>query len=100
MAGRDTLSFVSARSGYSAGAAAPAPHLHPPTPAASGAPGGGKARLLAGEGDSKEAIECFDKALKINPGDKEVWADKGDALLSTQQPEEAMVCYDQVLQID
>jgi len=35
---------------------------------------------LSVPGKYEEAIQCFDKALAINPDDKDGWNGKGDAL--------------------
>lgn len=52
----------------------------------------------------KEAINCFDKALEINPKDKficrAVWPSKGGTLLDLGRYEEAVICYDNALKHD
>jgi len=45
----------------------------------------------------KEALECFDKALNINPNDAEAWDHKGEALYRDGNSEEAMKCYNKSL---
>ena len=48
----------------------------------------------------KEAIECCDKALKINPKLEAAWLNKGNALISLGRNEEAIECCDKALEID
>ncbi|CAD8215554.1 unnamed protein product [Paramecium octaurelia] len=45
----------------------------------------------------QEAIECFDKAIAINPNNDNAWNNKGFALHNLQQYNYAILCYDQAL---
>ncbi|MBQ6628294.1 MAG: tetratricopeptide repeat protein [Methanobrevibacter sp.] len=47
-----------------------------------------------------EAIECYDKALKINPNNVKAWNNKAFALHNLNRLEEAIECYDKTLEID
>ncbi|MBW9221687.1 protein kinase [Methanothermococcus sp. SCGC AD-155-C09] len=47
-----------------------------------------------------EAIECYDKALKIDPNYVDAWYNKGVALKNLGKYNEAIMCYDRVLEID
>ena len=55
---------------------------------------------MAGLGSYKEAIECFDKAIEIDPDDVEIWCDKGDLLKKLEKYQEALKCYNRALKID
>ena len=48
----------------------------------------------------EKAIECYDKALKINPNDTEALNNKGVALYRLGRHEEAIECYDRALEIN
>lgn len=47
-----------------------------------------------------EAIECYDKALKINPNNVKAWNNKAFALHNLNRLDEAIECYDKSLEID
>jgi tetratricopeptide (TPR) repeat protein len=47
----------------------------------------------------EEAIECFDKALEINPKDANVWYNKGVTLENLEKYEEAIKCFSAALEI-
>ena len=47
-----------------------------------------------------EAIECYDKALKINPNNVKAWNNKAFALHNLNRLDEAIECYDEALKID
>ncbi len=47
-----------------------------------------------------EAIECYEKALKINPNNVKAWNNKAFALHNLNRLEEAIECYDEALKID
>ena len=47
-----------------------------------------------------EAIECYDKALKINPHNFKAWNNKAFALHNLNRLDEAIECYDRVLKIN
>lgn len=47
-----------------------------------------------------EAIECFNKALKIEPADHNILNLKGAALMNLERAKEAIECFDKALEID
>lgn len=51
-------------------------------------------------GDYEDAIECYEKALNVNPNFSEVWNNKGIALGQLGRHEEAIKCFDKALQLD
>jgi tetratricopeptide (TPR) repeat protein len=51
-------------------------------------------------GKYNEALDCFDRALKINPGVTNIWLNRGIALVKLNEFEEAMDCFDRALQLD
>ncbi|MEW6619494.1 MAG: serine/threonine-protein kinase [bacterium] len=59
-----------------------------------------KGAALLNLGRLQEAVSCFDKALKINPRDAEVWYNKGFALGNLGRHQEAISCYDEALAIN
>jgi len=67
--------------------------------------------LTAGEWNTKgialtnsnrlqEAIQCYDKALKIDPKDAAAWFLKGAVLNKLNRYQEALQCCDRALEID
>lgn len=59
-----------------------------------------KGIVLAQMGDFEEAIECFNKALQINPMDINVWYNKGVALKKTEHYDKAINCFDKIIEIN
>lgn len=59
---------------------------------------GNKAVTLAKLGKHNDAIEYFNKLLKLNPNSPEGWFGKGSSLLMLEQHEEAIKCYDKALE--
>ena len=59
-----------------------------------------KGCVLGQLGETDQAIECFDKALEINPRDAEVWASKGIVLGDLGKFDQAIECYDKLLEIN
>ena len=51
-------------------------------------------------GNYKEAIQCYDRALKIDPKGAGVWNNKGVAFKNLGHYDEAVQCYDRALKID
>jgi len=51
------------------------------------------------ENDPKEKIEYYSKCLKLDPKDAVAWFNKGIALDDLGRNEEAVRCYDKVLEI-
>ena len=45
-------------------------------------------------GRYEEAIECYDKAIELDPDYADAWKHKGDALYELGRYEEAIECYD------
>ena len=59
-----------------------------------------KGGTLYFQGKYDEAIECYDKAIEIDPDSSVVWNNKGLALNALGKYEEAIACYDRVIEID
>ena len=51
-------------------------------------------------GKFEDALECYDKALAIDPNDKDILYNKGLTLHSLNRHDEAFQYYDRALQID
>lgn len=47
-----------------------------------------------------EAVECYDKAIEINPKDAFAWYNKGNALANLAMHEKAIACFDKALELD
>jgi tetratricopeptide (TPR) repeat protein len=47
-----------------------------------------------------EAVECFDKAIQINPDNTIAWNNRGTALVQMDRLEEALKCYDEAIKIN
>ena len=56
-----------------------------------------KAVTLYEQGRYEEAIEYYDKALKLSPEDIDIWSNKGNTLYEQGRYEEAIKCYDKAL---
>jgi tetratricopeptide (TPR) repeat protein len=52
------------------------------------------------KGQYDKAIECYDKAIDIEPYNAEVWYNKGCALEEIKKNNEAMRCYDNAMNIE
>ena len=50
--------------------------------------------------DSEEAMKCFDKAIKSDPGFVDAWINKGYTLYHLGKHEESIVCIRKVLELD
>ena len=48
----------------------------------------------------EEAIECYDKAIQINPNYSNAFNIKGHALYNLNKYEETIECYDKAIQIN
>jgi serine/threonine protein kinase len=48
----------------------------------------------------EEALDCYDRALGLDPQLKEAWNNKGSVLRSMQQYAKALACYDHALALD
>ena len=59
-----------------------------------------KGVALVNLGRDKEAITCYDEAIRINPGDALVWTNKGVALGSLGRYKEEITCYDEAIRIN
>jgi tetratricopeptide (TPR) repeat protein len=53
-----------------------------------------KGTALANLGKYDQAIECFDKAIKINPNEPKIWYTKGTALANLGKYDQAIECFD------
>jgi tetratricopeptide (TPR) repeat protein len=51
-------------------------------------------------GNNDEAIECYDKALEINPQNADAYYKKGLSLYYLGNNDEAIECYDKALEIN
>jgi tetratricopeptide (TPR) repeat protein len=58
-----------------------------------------KGNELHNLGKYSEAIECYDKALEINPNLAGVWREKGVALHKLGRYSEAIKCFDRALKL-
>jgi tetratricopeptide (TPR) repeat protein len=55
---------------------------------------------LANLGKYQQAIECFDKAIEINPNDVNIWNSKGTALANLGKYQQAIECFDKAIEIN
>ncbi|NES03559.1 MAG: tetratricopeptide repeat protein, partial [Okeania sp. SIO2F4] len=56
--------------------------------------------VIAGlEGQPKEAVLYFDKAVKLNPNNAEIYSNFGLALKDSQQPEAAIEYYQKAIEL-
>jgi len=55
--------------------------------------------LALGEEDLARKVDCLSRALKLNPTYFPAWGMKGGALYDLQRYEEAMQCFDRLLDI-
>jgi tetratricopeptide (TPR) repeat protein len=51
-------------------------------------------------GRTNESLECFDRALRLNPHLIQAWYNKGSALAALDRSEEALTCLDRAIAID
>ena len=59
-----------------------------------------KGTILGKLGRYEAAVSCFDKALKIDPRNANVWYNKGTSLHNLDRYEAAISCYEITLEID
>jgi tetratricopeptide (TPR) repeat protein len=59
-----------------------------------------KGAVLVKSRHPQEALQCFDKALEIDPKNVIVWTNKGLALGLLGRDREAIQCFDKALEID
>jgi tetratricopeptide (TPR) repeat protein len=48
----------------------------------------------------EDSLECFDKALKLDPNYADAWYNKGFTLFNTGNYQDANECFDKFLEID
>ncbi|NJD53380.1 MAG: tetratricopeptide repeat protein [Candidatus Methanoperedens sp.] len=58
-----------------------------------------KGNTLVESGMYQEAIQCYDKALEINPGMADVWNNKALAMARIARYEEAVTCYNKAIDL-
>lgn len=51
-------------------------------------------------GKNKEALNCLDKALELNPKNLLAWFNKGTYLVVLEDIQQAIRCFDKVLEQD
>lgn len=54
---------------------------------------------LANQGKFAEAVECYDKAIKHDPGSAAAWKGKASVLMQMQRQEEALACYRRIVKL-
>ena len=59
-----------------------------------------KGKSLGDLGRTDESIECFDKALSINPSLAEAWLNKGASLTEKGLNADALICFDRALALN
>lgn len=59
-----------------------------------------KGASLYALGRHEDAINCFDKAIEINPHGAAAWNNRGNPLMSLGRHEEALACYSKALEIN
>lgn len=59
-----------------------------------------KGFILTQLGRYEDAIECFDKVIKIDPFHKSVWAKKAEVLIKLKRNDEALLCYNRAIELD
>jgi tetratricopeptide (TPR) repeat protein len=55
---------------------------------------------LANLGKHQQAIECFDKAIEINPNDVNIWNSKGTAFHYLSKYQQAIECFDKAIEVN
>ncbi|HPZ08184.1 MAG TPA: tetratricopeptide repeat protein [Candidatus Eremiobacteraeota bacterium] len=55
---------------------------------------------FASQGKNKEAINCFNKALKLDPMNTIIWNERGMVLANMGRFGDAIKCFDKVMKID
>ena len=53
-----------------------------------------------GQGETRKALEFFDKTIKMEPNYGPAWNDKGVAHMELKEFDDAMKCFEQVMTID
>jgi tetratricopeptide (TPR) repeat protein len=59
-----------------------------------------KGYSLSEKGKYFESIECFDKAIEIDPTNAAIWFQKGYSLAKIGKYREAIECFDKAIEID
>jgi len=55
---------------------------------------------LSEAGKYQEALECFEKAIEINPKEEIAWYNKGVALTNLGKHQEALECFEKAIEIN
>ena len=55
-------------------------------------------KKLNDEDKYEEAVICYDKAIKIDPKNAEVWRGKGESLAMISA-KKAMICFDRLIEV-
>ena len=50
--------------------------------------------------EAKEALECFDRAVELDPGNARAHSGKGDVLHALGREAEALECFDRAVELD
>ena len=51
-------------------------------------------------GKYDQAIECYDKAIALEPRDFAAWHNKGELLFSLKKHDQAIECYDKAIALN
>jgi tetratricopeptide (TPR) repeat protein len=78
----------------------PAPATNPAEPAARIPALLGKGRTLLNANKAREALECYDEVLQLDPNHPEALVKKGAALERLKQDLDAIECYDRAIKAD
>jgi tetratricopeptide (TPR) repeat protein len=59
-----------------------------------------KGRAKAHRGEARDAIQCFDRAIEINPSSAMLWMNRGSAFLQLSELEQALIDFDKAVILD
>ena len=57
-------------------------------------------RLFRSNGDNFQALDCYERSLKVNPNNHKSWNDQGNALQNLERYEEAIASFDRAIEIN